>query len=391
MAHQGGDGFIRCDLGHQHWGRFGAAGLLGYARDDSGQTRVLLQHRSWWTSYGGTWGLFGGARQRHEPAALAALRETAEESTLPGDIVRVRGVLRDDHGGWAYETVIGELPQAVPVEPASRETVAAAWVSASAVEELTLHPGLAAQWPVLRTALLPIAVIVDAANVVGARADGWWRDRPGAAARLRDELCALGARGLTSLPEGVAVPQLDVWFPEIVLVVEGAARAGVTAEFRGPGSPAASEFSGRDARHGARGDRVQDRKHDAGRRAEDIRGRRSRRDRARATSGGPELAGSVGGPGSTRVSAQGPGLSPGAAGERDVTRAYAGGLAPGAVAEQDRVRIVAATAAGDDAIAELARTEPGIRLVVTADRELRRRCEDVGAAVVGPRWLLKLL
>src|SRR5262249_38512029 len=30
-------------------------------------------------------------------------------------------------------------------------------------------------------------------------------------------------------------------------------------------------------------------------------------------------------------------------------------------------------------------------LVVTADRELRTRCEAVGAAVVGPRWLLDLL
>jgi 8-oxo-dGTP diphosphatase len=33
----------------------------------------------------------------------------------------------------------------------------------------------------------------------------------------------------------------------------------------------------------------------------------------------------------------------------------------------------------------------GARLVVTADRELRSRCEAVGAAVVGPRWLLGLL
>ncbi len=30
-------------------------------------------------------------------------------------------------------------------------------------------------------------------------------------------------------------------------------------------------------------------------------------------------------------------------------------------------------------------------LVVTADRELRARCEAVGAAVTGPRWLLDLL
>src|SRR6185369_9248862 len=51
--------------------------------------------------------------------------------------------------------------------------------------------------------------IVDGANVVGSVPDGWWRDRAGAARRLRD---ALGAR-----PEG-ALPG------EVVLVVEGAAR-----------------------------------------------------------------------------------------------------------------------------------------------------------------------
>ncbi|MGW2234704.1 NTP pyrophosphohydrolase [Streptomyces sp. NPDC001759] len=57
----------------------------------------------------------------------------------------------------------------------------------------------------------PLLVIVDAANVVGSVPDGWWRDRRGAAERLRDRLAADG------LP-GHAGPV------EIVLVVEGAAR-----------------------------------------------------------------------------------------------------------------------------------------------------------------------
>lgn len=60
----------------------------------------------------------------------------------------------------------------------------------------------------------PALVIVDAANVVGSVPDGWWRDRAGAARRLRDALVKVGEAGLP----GVAAPV------EIVLVVEGAAR-----------------------------------------------------------------------------------------------------------------------------------------------------------------------
>ncbi|MGC2998340.1 NTP pyrophosphohydrolase [Streptomyces sp. G35A] len=54
-------------------------------------------------------------------------------------------------------------------------------------------------------------VIVDGANVVGSVPDGWWRDRRGAAERLRDRLASDGLPGLTGPVE-------------IVLVVEGAAR-----------------------------------------------------------------------------------------------------------------------------------------------------------------------
>lgn len=57
-------------------------------------------------------------------------------------------------------------------------------------------------------------VIVDGANVVGSVPDGWWRDRPAAAARLRDRLAAVLAEGLSDLPGPV----------EVALVVEGKAR-----------------------------------------------------------------------------------------------------------------------------------------------------------------------
>ncbi|WP_448316104.1 NTP pyrophosphohydrolase [Streptomyces sp. CO7] len=61
---------------------------------------------------------------------------------------------------------------------------------------------------------LPLLVIVDAANVVGSVPDGWWRDRRGAAERLRDRLASQGLPGLPGATGAV----------EIVLVVEGAAR-----------------------------------------------------------------------------------------------------------------------------------------------------------------------
>jgi len=57
----------------------------------------------------------------------------------------------------------------------------------------------------------PPLVVIDAANVIGSRPDGWWRDRAGAAARLLDTLRA----GLTDDPDA-----------ELVLVLEGVARAG---------------------------------------------------------------------------------------------------------------------------------------------------------------------
>jgi len=60
-------------------------------------------------------------------------------------------------------------------------------------------------------------------------------------------------------------------------------------------------------------------------------------------------------------------------------------------AEPDGVRVVRADGSGDDAIVALVRELPGRRAVVTADRELRRRCEAAGAEAFGPGWLIGLL
>ncbi|MCS0602220.1 NTP pyrophosphohydrolase [Streptomyces sp. LP11] len=120
---------------------------------------------------------------------------------------------------------------------------------------------------------LPL-LIVDGANVVGSVPDGWWRDRRGAAERLRDRLVPFARSGAGELAGPV----------ELVLVVEGAAR------------------------------------------------------------GVPSVPG---------------------------------------------VRVEEAPGSGDDLIVHLAATA-GLRpcLVVTADRELRRRVQEHGADVTGPRTVL---
>ncbi|MFD4439191.1 NYN domain-containing protein [Nocardia sp. NPDC058519] len=56
-------------------------------------------------------------------------------------------------------------------------------------------------------------IVVDAANVIGSRANGWWKDRAGAARRLLSDVAELTTR----LPEST----------EITVVLEGAARAAV--------------------------------------------------------------------------------------------------------------------------------------------------------------------
>jgi hypothetical protein len=65
--------------------------------------------------------------------------------------------------------------------------------------------------------VLVTVLLVDAANVVGSRPDGWWRDRAGATVRLLERLADLTGRRV----EGPAGP-LDC--TAVVAVVEGPAR-----------------------------------------------------------------------------------------------------------------------------------------------------------------------
>jgi hypothetical protein len=119
-------------------------------------------------------------------------------------------------------------------------------------------------------------LLIDAANVVGSRPTGWWRDRPGAARTFVDQVRAAVAS------ERIAQP--------VIVVLEGKARQGAV-----------------------------------------------------------------------------PGLVDG------VTVQHAGG-------------------SGDDMLVDIAgRASDQEVTLVTADRELRRRAEALGADVVGPRWLFERL
>jgi hypothetical protein len=149
--------------------------------------------------------------------------------------------------------------------------------------------------------------VVDVANVMGARADGWWQDRAAAALRLCREVIALAQRDHETA---------GAW----VLVLEGRAREAVAL--------LENETS----------------------------------------------------------------LAEGTAAPDDWVPLPADeGPAPDGTPP---VRIVSAPGSGDDAIvgavAEAVAQDESC-LVVTADRELRRRCEELNASVVGPGWLLKLL
>jgi hypothetical protein len=121
-----------------------------------------------------------------------------------------------------------------------------------------------------------MVLLIDAANVVGSRPTGWWRDRAGAARAFVDQVRAAADSGRIT--------------PPIIVVLEGRARQG----------------------------------------------------------------------------------------------------APAGTA--DRVTVLHAKGSGDDMLVDVVAHASGHALtLVTADRELTRRARALGADVVGPRWLLRLL
>ena len=152
-----GDGWVISGTGVHYWGRHGAAGLLLRAPRADGSPAVLLQHRAPWSHQGGTWGLPGGARDSHETAEQAAVREALEEAGLATERLSVRAtvITAEVFGAsgpcWTYTTVVadaGELLRTVP----NRESAELRWVGEDEVHHLPLHPGFAASWQRLRTA-----------------------------------------------------------------------------------------------------------------------------------------------------------------------------------------------------------------------------------------------
>lgn len=193
MAVSDGNGWVECRCGHRHWGRYGSAGLLALhtteaqpsSRGLPDGSRVLLQHRAPWSHLGGTWGVPGGARDSHEDVVTTALRETWEETGLDLSAGKLLGVHRAVHPDWSYTTVIMAVGDA-DSPTANAESLELRWVDPARVPELPLHPGLADAWPVLTGSR--VRLLVDVANVMGARPDGWWRDRLAGAQRVVDAL-----------------------------------------------------------------------------------------------------------------------------------------------------------------------------------------------------------
>ncbi|WP_127792597.1 hypothetical protein [Agromyces sp. LHK192] len=78
-------------------------------------------------------------------------------------------------------------------------------------------------------AAIPVVVVVDVANVMGSRPDGWWRDRAGAATRLLAGMPALvGGEVVAPDSDDPDAPPLRI--ARIVAVLEGQARRAEAPE-----------------------------------------------------------------------------------------------------------------------------------------------------------------
>lgn len=189
----------------------GAARLLLRAPDEHGRPLVLMQRQA-----SGRWKLPDAVPRGDETPAETAARVAASFGGDPGKVrmrrERVDRVDGADGAAPVSSTLIADVPAAFTKPPGQD----AAWIPEPEVAALDLEPACAARWPALHAP--ETGLLVDAANVVGSRPDGWWRDRAGAAEVLLRNIAA-AAPGVLAIPgDGFR------WISRPVVVLEGAAR-----------------------------------------------------------------------------------------------------------------------------------------------------------------------
>ena len=95
-----------------------------------------------------------------------------------------------------------------------------------------------------------MTIVVDVANVMGSRPDGWWRDRAGAAVRLHADITRLAGSGRAILPDERGETGTErAGVPGFVMVLEGAAKAAA-ARLAPPEPDAPPEPADADVRPG---------------------------------------------------------------------------------------------------------------------------------------------
>lgn len=153
MAARDGDGWIQCQCGSKHWGKFGAAGILIFRDSADGKREIFLQHRAPWVHNGDTWGIPGGARDSHETVTEAALREAFEETGIKSEHLKPLALFSDDHGDWRYDTVLASAAPEMSADSPNDESQEMRWVAVNEVTLLGLHPSFAKTWSDLRQVL----------------------------------------------------------------------------------------------------------------------------------------------------------------------------------------------------------------------------------------------
>ncbi len=104
----------------------------------------------------------GGARDSHESAEQAALREAAEEAGIAPGAMTIRSSVVtkriDGQAHWTYTTVVADATELLPTE-ANHESTELRWVPEEKIEGMRLHPGFKSAWPMLRVVeMLPSGV-----------------------------------------------------------------------------------------------------------------------------------------------------------------------------------------------------------------------------------------